>query len=127
MLVRMSGLIRRVFLFPKAGRLRRPLLVLLAFTYLFVWFAQTISCADEVLDDIPFATALDATDGPDRDGGAQAPVVVKHCPMCAPLVVPVPASVLVPESDASRLAFVPPIFRLEDHRHLDPPPPKWRT
>ena len=118
---------RRIFLVPKAGRLRRPLLVLLTFTYLFVCFAQTISCADDVLEGTPFSTALDATDGPDRDGGAQAPVVVKHCPMCAPLVVPVPASVLVPESDARRLAFAPPIFRLEDHRHLDPPPPKHLT
>lgn len=110
-----------------APRNRRGFLMFLAAAYLFVCFGQTISCADEVLADIiPVATALDNPDTPDGDG-AQAAVLVKHCPMCAPMVVPVPASVALPDSDVSRLAFASPSFHLGDYRHLDPPPPKHLT
>ncbi|EKS34535.1 MAG: hypothetical protein GY844_11595 [Bradyrhizobium sp.] len=110
----------------KARRIRRGFLMFLAATYLFVCFGQTISCADEVLADITIATAMDKADTQDGDG-SQAPVLVKHCPMCAPMVAPVSASVLQPDSAVSRLAFAPPSFHLGSHGHLDPPPPKSLT
>ena len=110
----------------EARRIRRGFLMFLAAAYLFVCFGQTISCADEVLADIPVATAMDKPDTQDGDG-AQAPVLVKHCPMCAPMVATVSASVVQPDSAVSRLAFTPPSFHLGSHGHLDPPPPKRLT
>ena len=71
---------------PQAWRVRRSLLMFLAFVYLFVGLAHTISCTDEA---VAFALAVDtgtaSDDGPDESGTKKSPVFAEHCYVCARL------------------------------------------
>lgn len=97
----------------------------LAFAYLFVGLAHTISCTDEA---VAFAIAADTGaaphDGPDQGGTKKSPVVAEHCYVCAPVLMPV----LIPDAGPSarpvKLTFVAPALLLEEHPRLDTPPPK---
>lgn len=101
------------------------LLVFLAFAYLFVGLAHTVSCTDEV---IGFGTSakVDAAsdDGSDGEGSKKLLLASHHCPICAPALMP---SALQHREPPVRLARLPlPILNRHaaEHRRLDTPPPK---
>lgn len=95
----------------------------LAFAYLFVGLAHTISCTDEAVA-IAIDTGAASDDGPDQSGTKKSPVVAEHCYVCAPVLMPA----LIPDAGPSarpvKLSFVAPALRLEEHSRLDTPPPK---
>jgi hypothetical protein len=94
-------------------------MMFLAFVYLFVGVAHTISCVDEV--DLSATSA----DGP-HDGTSKKSIpVAGHCDLCAPILMPALAPVPAPWAQPAKLAFLPPrLVLLEDHPRLDTPPPK---
>ncbi|WP_371422574.1 hypothetical protein [Tardiphaga sp.] len=109
----------------QAPGLRRMLLMLLAFSYLFVGVAHTISCTDEaVAATISSDIGNIPDDGPDEDGSKKAPVVAGHCYVCAPVLMPALVPDVGPSARPVKLAFVSPKFPFEDHPRLDTPPPK---
>jgi hypothetical protein len=77
------------------------LLMFLAFAYLFVGLAHTISCTDEA---VAFAIAADtgtaSDDGPDQSGTKKSPLVAEHCYVCAPVLMPA----LIPDAGPSALS-----------------------
>lgn len=112
----------------RAPGLRRTLLAFLAFAYLFVGLAHTISHTGEVVTStisLDFGTASD--DDPDDGGSKKSPAVAEHCSVCTPLLMPA----LVPDSGPSarpiKLSFVAPRLLPEDRPGLDTPPPKHLT
>lgn len=112
----------------QAPRVRRTLLMFLAFVYLFVGLAHTISCVDDAVAatiSIDMSGAPD--DGSDEGGSKQSPIVAEHCYVCAPVLMPVLAPVADPSAHLVRMVFVTPKFLLEDHPRLDTPPPKHLT
>ena len=110
---------------PQAWRVRRTLLVFLAFAYLFVGLAHTISCTDEA---IAFALAVDtgtpSGDGPDESGTKKSPVVTEHCYVCAPALMPALVPDTRPSARPLKLSFIAPALLFEEHPRLDTPPPK---
>ena len=109
----------------QASRVRRMLLMFLAFAYLFVGLAHTISCTDEA---VAFAITADtgtaSDDGSDQSGTKKSPVFAEHCYVCAPVLMPA----LIPDAGLSarpvKLSFAAPALLLEEHSRLDTPPPK---
>jgi len=109
----------------QAWRVRRTLLMFLAFAYLFVGLAHTISCTDEA---VAFALSVDigtaSDDVQDEGGTKKTPVVAEHCYVCAPVLMPA----LIPDAGPSarplKLSFIAPALLLEEHPRLDTPPPK---
>jgi len=102
--------------------------MLLAFSYLFVGLAHTISCTDEavaatVLSDIGSIP----DDGPDEDGSKKSPVAAGHCYVCAPVLMPAAVPDAGPTARSVKLAFVLPKLQFEDHPRLETPPPKHLT
>lgn len=110
----------------QASRVRRSLLAFLAFAYLFVGLAHTISCTDEAV--AAFAMAVDtgttSDDGQDEGGTQKSPVVAGHCYVCAPVLMPALIPDAVPSARPARLSFIAPALLLEEHPRLDTPPPK---
>lgn len=110
---------------PQASRARRTLLMFLAFAYLFVGVAHTISCTDEaVAATISSDSGNILDDGSDEGGSKKSPVVAGHCYVCAPVMMPALVTDAGPSEGPVKLSFVPPTLRLEDHPRLDTPPPK---
>jgi hypothetical protein len=108
-----------------APAFRRALLVFLAFTYLFVGLAQTISCADDAIVSVmssEFTNSLD--DGSIQGDPKAVPVVAGHCHFCAPLMMPVLAMILQPSAITVALSYHLPIPHFEGHPRLDTPPPR---
>ena len=113
----------------QASGIRRTLLALLAFAYLFVGMSHAVSCADEVggislASD--FSTASD-DGGQDDDGTKKLPVVASHCYVCAPLLTPAMAVVSGPSAKPVRLSFVAQHRLHANPLWLDTPPPKQFT
>jgi hypothetical protein len=110
---------------PQASRVRRTLLMFLAFAYLFVGLAHTISCTDEaILFAISADTGTSSNDGPDEDGTKKSPVVAAHCYVCAPVLMPAVVPDAGPSARPVKLFFIAPALLLEEHPRLDTPPPK---
>ena len=113
----------------QASGVRRTLLALLAFAYLFVGMSHAVSCADEAVG-ISLASDFSAASdegGPDDDGTNKLPVVASHCYVCAPVLTPALAALSGPSAKPVRLSFV-----AQNHLHanplwLDTPPPKHLT
>ncbi|MBR2118655.1 MAG: hypothetical protein IJ935_08300 [Afipia sp.] len=113
----------------QASGVRRTLLALLAFAYLFVGMSHAVSCADEAVG-ISLASDFSAASdegGPDDDGTKKLPVVASHCYVCAPVLTPALAALSGPSAKPVRLSFV-----AQNHLHanplwLDTPPPKHLT
>jgi len=114
-----------------APALRALLTMLLMVAYVVVGFAGEISCASETLasaDQIEIADAPAKTEQDKTDQGSKKPVtVVDHCYTCVPLLIPPPVLVAEPAAKSVLPAYAAPTFLLEDHRGLDPPPPKCRS
>ena len=113
----------------QASGVRRTLLALLAFAYLFVGMSHAVSCADEAVGISLASDFCAASDegGPDDDGTKKLPVVASHCYVCAPVLTPALAALSGPSAKPVRLSFV-----AQNHLHanplwLDTPPPKHLT
>lgn len=113
----------------QASSIRRTLLALLAFAYLFVGMSHAASCADEVVGTslaFDFSTPSD-DGGQDDDGTKKLPAVASHCYVCAPILTPAMAAVSGPSAKPVRLSLV-----VQNRLHanplwLDTPPPKHLT
>ena len=99
--------------------------MLLAFSYLFVGLAHSISCTDEAVAATMSSDIGSIPDnGPDEDGSKKSPVVAGHCYVCAPVLMPAVVPDAGPSARPVKLAFVSPKLQVEDHPRLDRPPPK---
>ena len=113
----------------QASGVRRALLALLAFAYLFVCMSHAVSCADEV---VGISLASDFST-PSDDGGQgddatkKLPAVASHCYVCAPILTPVMAAVSGPSAKPVRLSFVAQHRLDANPLWLDTPPPKHLT
>lgn len=113
----------------QASGVRRTLMALLAFAYLFVGISHAISCADEVVA-VSLASDFNTTSddgGQDDDGTKKLPVVASHCYVCAPLLTPTMAAVHGPSAKPVRLSFVAEHRLHANPLWLDTPPPKHLT
>jgi hypothetical protein len=98
--------------------------VFLAFAYLFVGLAHTITCTDEA---VTFAISVDtgtSSDDGDEGGTKKSPVVAEHCYVCAPVLMPAVVPDAGPSARPVKLFFIAPALLLEEHPRLDTPPPK---
>jgi len=112
----------------KAPGIRRTLLMLLAFVYLFVGFAHSIVCFDEAFASTISSEAVVPPGDDSDDGGTKnLPVVAGHCHICAPVLMPVLAPDPAPSVRPTQVAFGTPRLLIEDHPRLDTPPPKHLT
>jgi hypothetical protein len=108
----------------QAPRIRRTLLMFLAFAYLFVGLAHTISCTDEAVTP---AIAIDmnaASDGSDEGGSKKSTAAAEHCHICAPVLMPALIPDARPSARLAKLSFLAPPLLFEQHPRLDTPPPK---
>lgn len=113
----------------QASGVRRTLLALLAFAYLFVGMSHAVSCADEAVG-ISFASDFSTSSdegGSDDDGTKKLPLAASHCYVCAPVLTPALAAVSGPSAKPVRRSFA-----AQNHLHanplwLDTPPPKHFT
>lgn len=113
----------------QASGVRRTLLALLTFAYLFVGMSHAVSCADEVVGislASDFSTASN-DGGQDDDGTKKLPVVASHCYVCAPILTPALAAVSGPSAKPVRLSFVAEHRLHPNPLWLDTPPPKHLT
>ena len=102
--------------------------MLLAFSYLFVGLAHSISCTDEAVAATMSSDIGSIPDnGPDEDGSKKSPVVAGHCYVCAPVLMPAVVPDAGPSARPVKLAFVSPKLQFEGHPRLDTPPPKHLT
>lgn len=105
--------------------IRRSMLVLLAFVYLFVGIAHNISCLDQaVASSITVQNVADASD----EGGSKADVMLcDHCPTCVPALIPALAVVAVPTANTSGPVVTSADVSMAAPLWLDTPPPKNLT
>lgn len=109
---------------PQASRVRRTLLMFLAFAYLFVGLAHIISTDEAVAFALAVDTGTTSDDGQDEGWTKKSPVVAEHCYVCAPVLMPTLIPDAVPSARPVRLSFISPALLLEEHPRLDTPPPK---
>jgi len=113
---------------PQAPRLRKALLALLAFAYLFVGLAHAPAHATELLPaDIALEVIAMPVDSFDEANSKKSSAVGEHCHVCAPLMTPVLEPVAARSERPVQLVFVNPAVLREDHPWLDTPPPKYLT
>ena len=104
---------------------RRALLIFLAFTYLFVGLVQTVSCEVDAVASIVSSKLDNPLDvGLVHVDPKEVPAVAGHCHFCAPLMMPVFASVLLPSARLITLLYVLPLTQFDRHPRLDTPPPR---
>ena len=108
----------------QSSGLRRSMLMLLAFAYLFVGIAHNIACFDQaVASSFAVETGSDAPD----DRGKTGLVLCDHCPTCVPAVMPVPAVTAAPSSVPAELVVAAASELTAGQSRLDTPPPKFLT
>ena len=113
----------------QASGVRRALLALLAFAYLFVGMSHAVSCADEVVGislAVDVSTSSDDS-GQDDDGTKKPPAVASHCYVCAPILTPAMAEVNGPSAKPVRLSLLAQQLLHANPLWLDTPPPKHLT
>lgn len=108
----------------KAGGLRRSVLMLLAFVYLFVGVAHQISCFDQGVATV--SSVQNASDEPGDTSLADF-AICDHCPTCSPALMPVPLTEAAPCGLPSSNFFSVASFFAGDHAWFDSPPPKSLT
>ena len=112
----------------QAPRLRKALLALLAFAYLFVGLAHAPAHATELLPaDITLEMIAMPADGFDEANAKKSPVLGEHCHVCAPIMTPMLEPVVARSERPVQLVFVTLAVLREDHPWLDTPPPKYLT
>ena len=102
----------------KAPRVRRTVLVLLAFVCLFVGLAHTVSCVEQA---VAATVAMDigtVTDSSDDGPTKHSPAIGDHCHACVPGLTPASDLAAGPSEHAARLALT---ALLADHPWLDTP------
>lgn len=108
-------------------RARRAVLMLLAFVYLLVGLAHTVSCVEQA---VAATVSMDigiVTDGSDDGPTKHSPAIGDHCDACVPGVTPASDNAAGPSEHAARLVLTAPLVLLADHQWLDTPPPKHLT
>jgi hypothetical protein len=112
----------------QAPGFRRMLLMFLAFTYLFVGLAHTISCTGEAVAAVISSDSGNIPDeAPDEGGSKKAHVVGGHCYVCAPVMMPALVTNAEPFRRLAKFPIGSPKFHINDHPRLDTPPPKHLT
>ena len=116
----------------KAPGIRRALLMLVAFTYLFVGFAHSVAHAAGCFDEAFVSTVVSEAavpSGADSDDGesTKSPAVAGHCHAFAPIMIPAAAPDAGPSVRPKQIAFRAPLALFADHPRLDTPPPKHLT
>jgi hypothetical protein len=106
-----------------ASGVRRSMLILLAFVYLFVGVAHNIACMDQVVasDGFTISKVSDSGDGGDSGG---MPSVCDHCPTCTPGVMPLQVVATSPVAVPVQRNDVAMPMLMSGHPRLDTPPPK---
>ncbi|MCK9908011.1 hypothetical protein MXD81_02640 [Microbacteriaceae bacterium K1510] len=99
----------------KPTRLRQSIAKTRIFT-----FADSRNLAHRHLVSTSISTASDKAD----EGSKKAPTVVEHCHTCAPITVPVAASVYIPVSMSLQMSFSSDGAVDLEVRLPEPPPPK---
>ena len=116
----------------KTSGIRRTILILLAFSYLFVGVAHFFSCTDQAAAAASGATAFSDiartfSDFPDEEGGKKTTQTAGHCHVCAPALIPADVQDVRHASRSAKLEVVSPELQFENHQRLDTPPPKHLT
>jgi hypothetical protein len=105
--------------------MRRTLLVAVAFVYLFVGLAHTMSCVDQAVAATVSAQAaagsLDESSDNVVKHGLQA---AEHCHVCAPGLTPALSPIVAPSARPFQLPLLAQSPQLEDHSRLETPPPR---
>jgi hypothetical protein len=104
----------------KGSRFRRGSLVLLAFVYLFIGLAHSVTCVD-----LANATAIDGAYSVGPDGGepGKATFVADHCHFVA-ITMPATATAGYPAVKSAGLIILIADLVPAGSPHLDTPPPK---
>lgn len=100
------------------------MLIMLAFVYLFVGLAHTVTCVEKA---VAPTMAIDASmNAVDTDGGApeNAMVVSDHCHSCFPSMIPVPSVIQYPAAKPPEPAISAAKLLRTGPQRLDTPPPK---
>ena len=124
---RMGHRSSRTGLARKAPRVRRAVLMFLAFVYLFVGLAHTVSCVEQA---VAATVAMDVgpvTEGSDDGPTKHSTALGDHCHACVPGVTPTSDIAAGPSEHAARLVQAAPLALSADHPWLDTPPPKHLT
>ena len=105
----------------KVSRVRRTSLMLLAFVYLFIGFAHSVTCVD-----LAYATAIDGAYSVGPDGGEpeKATFVADHCHFCVAVTMPATATAGYPAVKSAGLIILIAELVPAGSPHLDTPPPK---
>lgn len=111
----------------RAPRVRRTVLILLAFVYLFVGLAHTVSCVEQAIASTTVAMNIGATDSSDDGPTEHSPAIGDHCHACVPGMTPASGDAAAPSEHPARLVLTTPLTLLADHPWLDTPPPKHLT
>lgn len=126
-MARMGHRSSRTGLGRKAPRVRRTVLMLLAFVYLFVGLAHTVSCVEQAIA-VTVAMDIDTvTDSSDDGPTKHSSVLGDHCHACVSGVTPASDIAAGPSEHAARLVLTAPLALLANHPWLDTPPPKHLT
>lgn len=104
---------------------RRSMLTLLAFVYLFVGIAHNLACFDQaVASSFAIENISDASD----NGGEKSSVATcDHCPTCVPAVMPAPLVAAVPSALPAEPVVAAASGLITGQSWLDTPPPRILT
>jgi len=105
--------------------LRRSMLMLLAFVYLFVGLAHSMTCLDEAIASSVAIEKSPATsdDGMPKPGLAQC----DHCPSCTPAITPASIITMIPAAHPSEPVVTTAELLVAAPLRIDTPPPKHLT
>ncbi|WP_049769484.1 hypothetical protein [Nitrobacter hamburgensis] len=102
------------------------LLLFVAFAYLFVGLAHTVSCTDETVTSL---ISMGGAFGNVSDEGSskKSPLVAQHCYVCAPVLMPALIPMAVPSARSVKVALIVPKVLRATQPWADTPPPKYLT
>lgn len=104
--------------------IRRSLLAMLAFVYLFVGIAHNIACFDQaVASSFAIENVSDTTDNGEKSSIAMC----DHCPTCVPAVMPAPSVAAVPSALPAEPVVAVASVLIAGRSRLDTPPPRILT
>lgn len=104
---------------------RRSLLAMLAFVYLFVGIAHNLACFDQA---VASSFAIENfSDTPDNGGEKSSVATCDHCPTCVPAVMPAPSVAAVPSALPAEPIVGAASVLIAGQSRLDTPPPRILT
>ncbi len=104
--------------------IRRSLLAMLAFVYLFVGIAHNIACFDQaVASSFAIENVSDTTDNGEKSSIAMC----DHCPTCVSAVMPAPSVAAVPSALPAEPVVAVASVLIAGRSRLDTPPPRILT